>query len=128
VLSHQFRELTAYLHEFNELQLDRLRSACCEGPRAAGFLCDLVRRFVDEEHIRRYGRPESMRYITVREQPPALLERAALDARDVATRVGHAPQDRLTAAELLPLAVFLEQLSARLESCPPAAPQILDAR
>ena len=122
MLTHQFRELTAYLHEFNELQLDRLRGVCCEGVRASSFLCELVRRFVDEEHVRRYGRHEPVHYISVREQPAPLLERAASEAREVATRVGAEAPDRLTAAELLPLSVFLEQLSARLEACLPAAP------
>jgi hypothetical protein len=128
VLTHQFRELTAYLHQFNELQLDRLRSVCCEGARASGFLCDLMRRFVDEEHVRRYGRPEPLQFIVVREQPAALLERASADARDIAIRVGQEPPDRLTRVELLPLAVFLEQVSARLESCLPAASAQIDAR
>ncbi len=121
VLTHQFRELTGYLRQFNELQLDRLRAVCCDGHLAEHFLCDLVRRFVDEEHVRRYRRPEPVRYLTVREQPSLLLVSAAHQARRLAAALADESPDRLTRAELLPLSVFLEQLSARLDACTPDA-------
>lgn len=125
MLTQQFRELTAYLHEFNELQLDRLRQLCCEGARAEHFLCDLVQRFIDEEHIRRYGRRQPPDFLELCRQPVAQLQAAADDAREVAARLGeHTAKlhsDRLTPAELLPLTVFLEQLSSRLLNAIPGS-------
>lgn len=118
MLTHQFRELTRYLHEFNELQLDRLSIVCCGSERAQDFLCDLVRRFVHEEHVRRYRRAEPPRYLVVAEQPETVLRAASHDARVRAIEVAAGDaRNRLTAAELLPVSVFLEQLAARLERC-----------
>ncbi len=118
MLSHQFRELTQYLHGFNDMQLDALRAASChEG--ADAFLCGLVARFIDEEYARRYQRQPRLGFTVVRNEPLDRLRNAATAARRIAGQLAQRHVAPLTGAESLPLAVFLDQLAVRLEA--PAA-------
>ncbi len=118
MLSHQFRELTQYLHAFNDMQLDALRAQSChEG--ADPLLCDLVARFIDEEYGRRFQRQPRLGFIVVRDEPTARRRGAAVAARRLAGQLAQRHVPPLTAVESLPLAVFLEQLAVRLEA-PPA--------
>jgi hypothetical protein len=115
VLSHQFRELTQYLHAFNDMQLDAL-GAESSRDGVDKLLRDLVARFIDEEYVRRFQRQRRLDFIVVREQPHGEVRRAAAAARNLAgqlTQRGAAP---LTGAEALPLAVFFEQLAMRLDA------------
>ncbi len=118
MLSHQFRELTQYLHAFNDMQLDALRSESCNDG-ADALLCDLVARFIDEEYGRRYQRQPRLDFIVVRNEPTGRRRSAAAAARRLASQLAQRHVPPLTGAESLPLSVFLEQLAVRLEA-PPA--------
>lgn len=119
MLSTQFRELTSYLQGFNESQLEALRGVCCAADEVQRhrLLCDLVTRFVREEHGRRYrkpGKPQTPDFLVIGAQGPEAVHGAAQAAQrlaDVARASGRLP---LTAVEALPIAVFLEQLAVRL--------------
>ena len=114
MLSDQFRELTRYLHAFNEMQLDSLRARSC-GSGVDPFLCELVTRFIDEEHERRYRRHRPLKFIQVAAQPQDVLARAAAAAQQLAVDLSSQRPDPLTSTEWLPVGVFLEQLAMRLQ-------------
>jgi hypothetical protein len=115
VLSHQFRELTQYLHAFNDMQLEALGAESSrEGVDT--LLRDLVARFIDEEYVRRFQRQRRLDFIVVREQPQEQVREAAAAARRLAGQLGQRGAAPLTAAEALPLAVFFEQLAMRLDA------------
>jgi hypothetical protein len=114
VLSHQFRELTQYLHAFNDMQLETLGAESSRGD-VDTLLRELVARFVDEEYARRFQRQRRLDDMVVREQPHAQVRQAAAAARSLAGQLMQRGAAPLTAAEALPLAVFFEQLAMRLD-------------
>lgn len=115
MLSHQFRELTQYLHAFNDMQLETLGAESARDG-VDKLLRDLVARFIDEEYVRRFQRQRRLDFIVVREQPHAQVRDAAAAARSLAAQLAQRGAPPLTAAEALPLAVFFEQLAMRLDA------------
>lgn len=119
VLPAALRDLTAFLREFNELQLDLLRTLCCDRTRAHPLLADLVESIVDHEQRRRYRRAGPVALLDDGLAPQE-ADAAAADALRIADQMPRlAARERLTRAELLPIGVFLELLGARLQSCVP---------
>ena len=116
VLPAALRDLTAFLREFNELQLDLLRTLCCDRSHAHPLLGELVARCVDHEQRRRYRRAGPVALLDDGVAPDD-ADAAAADALRIAEQVPQlAARARLTHAELLPIGVFLELLGTRLLS------------
>lgn len=119
MLPAALRDLTAFLSEFNELQLDVLRTLCCDQSHAHPLLADLVARIVDHEQRRRYRRSVAVAPLDDG-LAPHQADAAAADALRIAQQVPQlAACMRLTCAELLPIGVFLELLGARLQASVP---------